>query len=280
MLDLLSQAPETSILIALLLGLLQGLTEFLPISSSGHLVLAQELLRAPAPGIAVEVILHAGTLLAVLVTYRRDLWGMVRGLPEVLRPRFAPACRLSVGTREAGLLILATLPVVLAGLLWRGSIEDAFDSPSVASSMLVVTGILLLSTKFAKPQAMGPNAMIALIMGAMQVLSLLPGISRSGATISGGLFAGGDPKQMARFSFLMSVPAILGSLVLQLPELAASWRGGLMLPYAAGFFMAFLSGLVAIRILLRLVARGRFFVFGIYCILAGLLAWILVARPS
>lgn len=268
------QATEPSLLVALFLGLLQGLTEFLPISSSGHLVLAQVLLNAPEPGIALEVILHAGTLLAVLATFRRDLYRMLRDTYLACASRREPP---RAGVRQAWLLVLATVPVVIVGLLGRGPIEAAFEKPKAAAGLLIITGLLLIATRFARVGRVRFGARIAIPMGLMQVLSLLPGISRSGATISGGLFGGGQPDEVARFSFLMSVPAVLGSLILQLPGLMRAWQEGFLLPHAAGFVLAFISGLVAIQMLLRVVARGRLFLFGLYCIAAGSLAWILLS---
>jgi undecaprenyl-diphosphatase len=260
------------LLLTILLGLLQGLTEFLPISSSGHLVLAQVLLGVPSPGIVLEVVLHAGTLLAVLVAFRRDIWRMLRDTgcaAAVWRRHREPPGR---GAVEVGLLALATLPVVAAGLLLRTPIESAFESPRIAAGLLMVTGLLLLATRWARSRNTTANVPTALAMGVMQVLSLLPGISRSGATISGGLFAGGNPHEMARFSFLMSVPAILGSLILEFPALLRAGQDGGLLPYAAGFLLAFASGLAAIRILLRVISGGRFFLFGFYCLVVGALA--------
>ena len=269
-----SSLPE-----ALLLGLIQGLTEFLPISSSGHLVLAQAALRTSglANNIALEVILHAGTLLAVIVTYYRDLGRMIADGLRCLRSPGDPQLRATAGVREIGLLCLATLPVVVAGLLFKNPIEGAFENPQIAAAMLIVTGLLLLATRLIAPQSRILGMRIALPMGLMQVLSLMPGISRSGATICGGLFGGGRPAEVVRFSFLMSIPAILGAVLFQLPDLKEAWQAGLLLSYGAGFVVSFASGMLAIQILLRVVVRGRFFLFGAYCILAGLLAWILLA---
>ncbi len=267
--------PETdvpSFLVAILLGLLQGLTEFLPISSSGHLVLAQALLKMPEQGIIMEIILHGGTLLAVLLTYWRDLLGIVTDLLARLRGLPARETEALSGANLLLKLLLATIPVVVVGLLWRESIESAFESPRIASICLIGTGILLLSTRFARATNRDFTYRNAGAMGVMQVLSLLPGISRSGSTICGGLFTGARAKEVVRFSFLMSVPAILGSIVLELPVIAELFRTGNLWPYFAGFICSFLSGLLAIQILLRIVSSGRFFLFGIYCLLVGIIS--------
>lgn len=265
-----------SLLVSILLGLLQGLTEFLPISSSGHLVLAQSLLGAPRQGIVMEVVLHAGTLLAVLVSFRRDLAKIARdSWGGIGRGEIAPS-RWSGGMRDLVLVVLATLPVVVVGLLWKEPIEQLFESPRLATVALVATGLILLSTRWVKQAALPVRWNSALVMGLLQVLSLVPGISRSGATISGGLFARTDPRQAARFSFLMSIPAILGSLILQFPALDELFRSGEWAPYLAGLVAAFLSGLAAIEILMRIVARGRFFVFGLYCLVVGVVGFLLM----
>jgi undecaprenyl-diphosphatase len=180
--------------------------------------------------------------------------------------------------RELGLLCLATLPVVLAALFLKDPIEAAFESPRIAALMLLVTGLLLLATRFLPRLSHPLSTRIALPMGLMQVLSLMPGISRSGATICGGLFGGGRAAEVVRFSFLMSIPAILGAVLFQLPDLREAWQAGLLVSYGVGFLVSFASGMLAIQILLRVVVRGRFFLFGIYCLIAGLIAWILLSQ--
>jgi len=260
---------ETSPLIGILLGLIQGLTEFLPVSSSGHLVLAQELLGAPRPGIALEIVLHAATLLAVLWTLRLEVaavageaWGALAGLP-----RRGPAALREA--RGVWLLILATIPAALAGLLLRGGIEAAFESPRAAAGCLVVTGLLLLATRRLRlrPRELGGRP--ALAMGLAQALALLPGIGA-------GLILGVAPAKAVRFSFLMSVPAVLGSLILTLPDVARDAGGHGSLFLAAAFLAAFLSGVAAIRWMLRIVARGRLHYFGFYCLAAGIAGWVLL----
>jgi undecaprenyl-diphosphatase len=273
-----SPATTCTLPLALLLGLIQGLTEFLPISSSGHLVITQALFRMPQPGIALEVTLHAGTLVAVIVTFARDLWKMIREFVSALVHVPREGWRAGKRCGSFWLLVLATLPVVGAGLVLRRPVEAAFESPRTAALFLVGTGFLLLATRLVRNGRSRVNWGTALLMGIAQVVSLLPGVSRSGATISGGLLARGDPERVVRFSFLMSVPAILGSLLLNLPALADLSGQGLLLSYAGGFAVAFLSGLAAIQVLLRVVSRGRFYLFGIYCLIAGTLAWFVLGR--
>jgi undecaprenyl-diphosphatase len=268
-------ADGPSVFISLILGLIQGLTEFLPISSSGHLVLAQALFKVPAQGIVMEVVLHGGTLLAVLATYRADLIGICTDLFSRLRGKSTFPGPLG-GTRLLWLMILATLPVLVVGLLWKDAIEGAFENSQLAAGCLLFTGALLIATRFARNSGRPMGVFTALIMGTMQVISLLPGVSRSGSTISGGLFAGSKPAEIVRFSFLMSIPAILGSIVLELPALRDLLQGGNLLPYGVGFLASFLSGLAAIQILLRVVASGRFFLFGLYCLIVGIIALLVI----
>jgi undecaprenyl-diphosphatase len=259
---------------AILLGLIQGLTEFLPVSSSGHLVLAQALMHVREQGILLEVVLHAGTLGAVIVALRRDLWQIVREalIAAAAVPR--DGVRALAGARGAGLLILATLPAAIAGLALRGSIESAFEDPRATAACLVVTGLILLATRWlhARPRPLGGP--LALVMGLAQAVSLLPGISRSGSTVSAGLMAGAAPRDAVRFSFLMSVPAVLGSLVVGLSEAIHTPGTHAWAALALGFATAFVAGLVAIALMMRIVARGRFYLFGIYCLLVGIAGWI------
>jgi len=280
----LGHTGEPSLLATLLLGMLQGLTEFLPISSSGHLVLAQALLgeQAAQPGIALEVILHLGTLCAVLVTYWRDLAAMLTDAWARIVARHGPARSVGKGGRLApvglpavGLLLVATLPVVIVAMLGAEAIESAFEEPHLVAGMLLVTGMILLLTRLARARGQELGVRVALAMGLMQIISLMPGISRSGATIAGGLFSGGKPAEVARFSFLMSVPAILGAAIFEGRALAAGLAGEAWITYGLGFAAAAVSGWVAIQLLLRVVARGRLHFFGFYCLAAGLLALLL-----
>ncbi|HUG40928.1 MAG TPA: undecaprenyl-diphosphate phosphatase [Longimicrobiales bacterium] len=245
---------------AIVLGLVQGLTEFLPVSSSGHLVMAQTFLGIPSPGVFLEVALHVATLLSVIVVYRGKLAELVMGS---LR-------RDTRALRYVGLLILATLPVVALGLLFREPIEAAFDTPYVTGFMLVVTGFILWSTTLGRSERTHdqPTAVHALAMGFAQCLALLPGISRSGSTIAAGLWTGLRGERAAEFSFLMSLPAIAGAAVLQAAELGGDIA--VSGPLAAGFLAALLSGIAAIKSLIWLVRRQGFHKFAWYVWPVGL----------
>jgi undecaprenyl-diphosphatase len=254
-----------------ILGLVQGLTEFLPVSSSGHLVLAQATIDVAIPGVMVEVVLHVATLLAVAIVYRRTLWRLVRN--GIVGDRAA--------LRYIMLLVVATIPAAVIGLAFKDFFERAFDSLILVGINLIVTGALLWSTrKRAKGGTEQPGVRSAGIIGVAQALAILPGISRSGTTVSAGLWLGLDPASAAEFSFLMAMPAIAGAAILQIPEM----QGGLSSvgagPLALSFFAALISGIFAIRFLVALLRRGAFFRFAPYCWVVGAITVVggLIAR--
>jgi undecaprenyl-diphosphatase len=243
---------------AIVLGLVQGLTEFLPVSSSGHLVMAQTFLGVPAPGVFLEVALHVATLLSVVVVYRRKLWELLVGTAR--RDRDA--------LRYVGMLILATLPVAVIGFLLEDAIGAAFDTPYVTGFMLLVTGVILYSTTWGGERLHErPHRRHALAMGFAQCFALLPGISRSGSTIAAGLWTGLRGERAAEFSFLMSLPAITGAAILKSSEISQAVIGG---PLILGFIVALVSGVAAIKSLVWLVRRQSFHKFAWYVWPVGL----------
>ncbi len=244
---------------AIILGLVQGLTEFLPVSSSGHLVMAQTFLDVPSAGVFLEVALHVATLISVMVVYRAKLWELILGT----------ARRDRTALRYVGMLILATLPVVVIGLLFRDPIEAAFDTPYVTGFMLLVTGVILYSTNWALRQQPDdePSSKHALTMGLAQCFALFPGVSRSGSTIAAGLWVGLKGERAAEFSFLMSLPAIAGAAILQIPEVGEATFDG---PLLAGFIASLIAGIAAIKSLVWLVKRQGFHYFAWYVWAVGL----------
>jgi len=248
----------------LLLGVVQGLTEFLPVSSSAHLALVQWLLGFDPPGVLLEVFLHLGTVAAVVVVFRSDIADLFRALSRrgTLERR-----------KEIGFLIVATIPIAVVGFLARGRIDEAFASLRLMGIGWLVVGLLLLFVDRASRRARTRSLSFvdAVTIGATQAASLLPGFSRSGLTIGAGVLRGVECGKAVRFSFLLSIPALVGAAVLNLAEAGASgglgqveWYGVLL-----GAGAAFLVGLAAARILLGVVARGQFWVFGVYSILVG-----------
>jgi undecaprenyl-diphosphatase len=258
----------------IVLSLIQGLTEFLPISSSGHLVLANAILGLKEPGIATEIVLHAGTLLAVVLYYRRDLVKLAAGtVRSFVRGGGGEA-------RDARNLLLAllvgTLPAVVAGLAAGGRLEALYENPRESAIEIVVTGLILISTLLVRRGSRGIGLGTAVVIGIAQAVALLPGISRSGMTIAAALYLGVLPEEAARFSFLLSIPAILGGVVLKIPEVMAEAHAGEAGFLGVGFLLSFLVGYLSIAALLRVVRRGRFGIFGAYCVLAGVAALLLL----
>jgi undecaprenyl-diphosphatase len=246
-----------------ILGAVQGLTEFLPISSSGHLVLAQRLLGLDPPGVLVEALLHWGTLAAVVWVFRRDLWEMLCSLT----PRGSIE-----GRKEIGAVIAGTVPIVVLGLVLRSRIDAVFSSFAIVGASLLVTALLLGLTGLVRHRAERNRARFldALLVGLAQAAALLPGLSRSGATIATGIFAGMSPRGAARFSFLLAMPALFGAGLVSLWDaLRATGERIPWLGLLVGTLTAFVVGLAAIRLLLAVVGRGRLWGFAIYCAVAG-----------
>jgi undecaprenyl-diphosphatase len=232
-----------------LLGLVQGLTEFLPVSSSGHLVLMEALLGLSQEGILLEVALHSATLVAVLIFYRARVVELVRG---ALRGETAA---LAYGAK----LAIATLPIVLAVLVARDFFEFLYEDPRAVGLALLVTGSLVFSTRhtIAHARASEPSFAAALAIGCAQAFAIVPGISRSGATVAVALAVGVAPVAAAEFSFLMSVIAIFGATLLQIPELSGVSDTALA-DLALASAVALASGVAALWLFVRLL-RGRSF---------------------
>lgn len=237
---------------ALILGLVQGLTEFLPVSSSAHLVMGQEILGANEPGVAFDVLVHGGTLLAVLVYFRRRIAQLV-------------------GERSwsyAGKILVGTIPAGLVGFLFEAAIEQVFAAPVVVVFALLWTGALLLSLKAIpvdRREVAEPSVWQAWWIGCAQMTAILPGISRSGSTIAAARWLGLAPAPAAEFSFLLGIPAIAGAILLQAGELRAGFSGGSGGAYLLGWVAALVAGLVAIALVFRLLERRAFPNFGWYC---------------
>ena len=258
---------------AIVLGAIQGLSEFLPISSSAHLYLSRRLLGWPEPGLAFDVALHLGTLAAVLTYFRAEWLRLLAAALKVVRTRrFA-----TPEERRVGLLVVATVPAVVFGLLLADYAETVLRHPAISAAMLVFFGILLwlvdrVAARSRRLDDMGVGS--ALAIGLAQVLAFVPGVSRSGATMTAGRALRFDRESAAVFSFLMSMPAIAGAGVLEVPHLFAA--GEPALPLVAGILASALAGWAAIAVLLRYVSRHSYGVFAVYRILAGLLVFALL----
>ncbi|MCD6249788.1 MAG: undecaprenyl-diphosphate phosphatase [candidate division Zixibacteria bacterium] len=244
---------------AILLGIIQGLTEFLPVSSSGHLVLTQELLHVNQPGLVFELLAHVGTLGAVLVYFRKSVWRLIRAL----FPGGGEDDR-----RMILWIIIGTIPAGLVGLFLEDWFDQAFSSPALTAAMLLVTGLILMTTRLVKLGSVAVGWKSSLIMGLGQAMAIMPGISRSGTTIAAGLLAKVKPDHAAEFSFLLAIPAIGGAVVLKAGDLI-ELQSDLLGPYLVGALMAFLFGLVAVHFVLSVIRRGKFDYFAYYCFAAG-----------
>lgn len=255
----------------IVLGIVQGLTEFLPVSSSGHLVLGQIYFNITESGLAFDIAVHMGTLAAVLVVYFKDIKQMLASLFLYVGGR-------RTNTKDhnlvmAGCILAGSVPTALIGLMLKQLEDVLFTSSVLVGCMLLVTGTLLwISRRFYTRSVAGGELTLkrALIIGTIQGFAVIPGISRSGSTIAAGMFAGLDRSTAARFSFLLSVPAIAGAQVLSIKD--ALETGVLIDPATlCGTIVAFVVGLAALKLLLSLVHRGRFHLFAPYCWLAGAL---------
>ena len=262
---------------AILLGILQGLTEFLPVSSSGHLVLAQQFLGLKEPLVFFDVMLHVGTLAAVLVAYRDAIKRLVVGGLSTFGDRQfwqQPKRTLnsSAELKFIGLILLGSIPTGLIAVLFKTELESFFDEVRLVSMMLILTGVILQLPRLRREKA--DNAVGQLktwhtpLIGIAQGCAITPGISRSGTTISLALFLGIPAKTAAEYSFLLSIPAILGAVVLKIRDV-----GDTSVPLhimGTGMLASFIVGYIALRFLLVMLNRGKFSVFSYYCIALGL----------
>jgi undecaprenyl-diphosphatase len=258
---------------AIMLGLVQGLTEFLPISSSAHLALAPWLLGWQDPGLAFDVALHLGTLVAVAWYFRRDWIELARAAWHIARTRRVD----TIAERRVLLLVAATVPAGLGGVVLKDYAETAFRHPAIMASTLIVVGLLLWYVDRVAGQARPLEQLTARdawLIGFAQVCALVPGVSRSGSTMTAARALGLERGAAARFSFLMSFPIIGAAVALKLPEVLRN--SGAVVPLAAGIAAAAISSWLAITVLLRFVTRHSFGVFAVYRIVLGVLVFALL----
>ncbi len=261
---------------AIVLGIIQGLAEFLPISSSAHLSLAPLLFGWPAPGLAFDVSLHVGTLFALAWYFRQEWINLARAAWSIVRTRQVR----TLEQRRVVFLIVATIPAGVAGLLLEEYAETIFRAPIITALALIVLGLIL----WAVDRVMSDRRQLdqirwtdAILIGIAQCFALVPGVSRSGATITAGRALGLDRSSAAVFSFLMSMPIIAAAAILKVPE--ALRETGLNAPLVAGIVAAALSGWLAIAVLLRFVSRNSYASFAIYRVLLGcFVVWFIYGR--
>ena len=242
---------------AILWGLIQGLTEFLPVSSSGHLVLIPALLDREGPDLATTAMLHLGTLAAVIVYYRSDLGAMVKF--------DRPARRLVT------LLVIGSVPAAVLGFIFKDKVAELIEDPGTVAIMLIVTGLVLLATELLRlgdKKITDISPLDSILTGLAQALALIPGISRSGMTISAGLVRGVGKQEAARFAFLLGIPVIAGAGLLEMVEFLQSGES-ISAEVWVSVAVAAVSGYAAIAFLIRLLGRIGLAPFGIYCVAFG-----------
>lgn len=244
----------------ILLGIVQGLTEFFPVSSSAHLVIIENLLGIKSEVIALTVTLHLGTVLALAVFFFKDIIAALRNF------------------KSAALIIVVTLITGTIGVLGKDFFEETFSSLRLIGLALIVTGVMLFITKkFMEGKRSEPTFKDAVILGLTQAIAIMPGISRSGTTVSTLLFRKLDRETAFRFSFLVSIPVILGAALMEARKIESGLNAH-FLNYAAGFAASFLSGLLALYILKVVLGKAKLYYFGYYCIIVGIITFLFLGR--
>ncbi len=264
---------------AVLCGILQGLTEFLPVSSSGHLALAHAFfgLENAESYLSFDILLHLATLIVVLTVYRKDIFALVPAFFTAAGKLFRGDFRFShyeESERMVFLLVLATLPLAAAFFV-KDALEAIAGYTRIVGALLILNGLLLLfADRFAgREKGRLPSVLGALGTGFFQFLAIVPGISRSGSTIAGGMLFGLSRENAVRFSFLMSVPAILGANIANIPEaLAFEGDAQVLVPYLLGMAAAVISGFLSMKLLSYIAAKKKFGSFAYYCMIIGALA--------
>ena len=274
-----------------LLGFVQGVTEFLPVSSSGHLALFGDIILSneKSMDLFTGILLHLGTLGAVLVVFAREIFPVFLS-PFIGFAKHRSALRTYEPLRLLGLVLLASIPVALAGLFFGGEVEKLMQSPRIVACLLACTGIILLATEYylrkrehpADPDTSAgkknPSVKQALLIGLAQAAAIFPGLSRSGLTISAARLCGLQRERAGVFSFLLFIPAVAGATLLETVELLRAEQPCSCFPAAAsisafhiaGFIASFVFGFLALTFLVRLLKSGRFHIFGWYCLAAAI----------
>ena len=252
---------------AIILGIIQGLTEFLPVSSSGHLELAKVILgddSLPEESMLMTVVLHGATALSTIVFFRKDIFDLFKGIFQFKNNE---EFKFSIN------IVLSMLPAAVVGVLLDDEIEAFFGGKVLlVGSMLLITAVLLIFADKAKNTEKKVGIKEAIIIGVAQAIAILPGISRSGATISTSVMLGVDREKAARFSFLMVIPLIMGKIAKDILDGAFDVIDGSMLNYGAGFFAAFITGVLACAWMIKLVKKSKLKYFAYYCLIVGVLA--------
>lgn len=265
------------ILSAIVIGIVQGLTEFLPVSSSAHLVFAQSFFGLNENNLAFDVFLHLGTLVAVVAFFLPDIINMIlaffKSLGDIFKGNFVQGIKEDSYKKLVWYTIIATIPVGVVGLLFNDIVSELFTGVTIPAFFLLITGCLLYFSQRYNVGDKNLNDLSlkeSIFMGLGQACAILPGLSRSGTTIACGLLAGLDKEFAAKFSFILSIPAILGAVVVQSNGITTGLTGE-FIPYTLGFLAAVVSGLFAIKVLLKLIEEKSLDIFSYYCWIVGAL---------
>lgn len=240
---------------AIILGIVQGITEWLPISSSGHLALIQNYFGIHE-SLAFDILLHLGSLLVVLTVFYKDIIQLIKGV----------FTKDTKSLKMALFLIIATIPIAVVGFFLQDSIESIFSNNLLIAFAYIFTAIILYFTKYAKSKKVKLNFKNSFLIGFAQMFAILPGVSRSGITISTGLFFGLDKAEVAKFSFLLFIPAILGASLLGIKELVSVDFNSII-----GMLFAIVSGFLSLKLLLRIIKTDKFHYFSVYCLFMAIL---------
>jgi undecaprenyl-diphosphatase len=252
---------------AIILGLVQGLTEFLPVSSSGHLTIAKELFGIGTSNLSFEVVVHAATVCSTIVAFRKEIWGLLCGFFNL---------QMNPQKEYIFKIIVSMIPIFIVGVFFKDHVEAIFGSGlMVVGCMLLLTAVLLTLSEWLSKRQQGDGRPVsfkdAIIIGLAQACAVLPGLSRSGTTISTGLMLGVKKSEIAQFSFLMVLVPILGEAFLELVggELTGAESGISGLSLLLGFASAFLSGLFACTLMINIVKKAKLWLFAVYCVVVG-----------
>lgn len=253
---------------AFVLGLIQGLTEFLPVSSSGHLFIAKELFGIETENMAFEVIVHTATVLSTIIVFRKPIWDLLKGLFKF---------QYNAQTKYICMILVSMVPVFIVGVFFKDQVESIFSSGLLIVGLaLVVTAMLLFISDRISRRRIAPDKPVgfrdAIIIGVAQAIAVIPGLSRSGATISTGLLCGVKKEEVAQFSFLMVLVPVLGEAFLELVggDFSSASSGIGALPMIVGFLSAFVAGLFACKVMIALVKKASLKWFSLYCAIVGL----------
>lgn len=264
---------------SLILGVVQGLTEFLPVSSSGHLVLVQSLMRLEETQLFFfDVMLHVSTLLAVVVFMRGEIWGICIELTRLIR--LTRLTRPDKNIKIVGDIIIASIPTAIIAFSIKDPVESLFTNPRIVGFMLIITGLILWTfPKLGRKRKISKiGSQEAILIGIAQGIAVTPGISRSGTTISTAMALGVQPDIAAKFSFLLSIPAVAGAGILELLELRSIGKMNIeLLPLTTGMISAFLIGYASLKFLFSTIRQGKFSAFAYYCWFIGIVMLVLGA---